>query len=391
MKKPRILVFIPNYLPGYRNGGVLRTIVNTVDWLLDDCEFWIVTRDRDLGDTQQYPGISTTEWQLVEGAMVRYLGPDQLSLAALAELVNATPHDMIHLNSFFDPVFTIKMLIARRIGKLPRRPLVLSPRGEFVDGPLKLKYRKKIAYIALSKLAGFYRDIVWHASSQLEMRDFVKVLKLDASAVKVALDLPSKVNLETPAGALSSDGRLRLVFLSRLTREKNLDYALRTLKKVKADVVFDIFGPDEDAKYWEECRAIIQTLPSNVTVTYHGPVVPTQVAGIFGRYDMFFFPSRGENYGHVIAESVSVGTKVLISNNTPWLNLAREGLGWDVDLHDDSAFVGIIEDMAAKGQTARLKERQGVKENALKRLLDPKVVNDNRALFSVPEASRMSY
>lgn len=391
MSKPKILVFIPNYLPGYKNGGILRTVANTVDWLADDCEFWIVTRDRDLGSDVRYDGISTTEWMPVEGAMVRYLAPEQLSVASIAALVNATPHDMVHLNSFFDPVFSIKMLLARRLGKLPARPLVLSPRGEFVDGPLKLKYPKKITYITLSKLAGFYRNITWHASSLLEMEGFIKVMKVDAASVKVALDLPSKVNLEAPASALFSDDCLRLVFLSRLTREKNLDYALRTLKKVKANVVFDIYGPDEDAAYWDECQALIGALPDNVKVTYHGAVVPTQVPAIFASYDVFFFPSRGENYGHVIAEAVSVGTKVLISNNTPWLNLASEGLGWDVDLQDEAVFVGMIEDMAAKGMAARVHERQQVKTNALKRLLDPKVVNDNRAVFCVPAVSRLPH
>ncbi len=41
-RKTKILVFIPNYLPGYKSGGILRSVVNTVDWLNNDFEFWIV-------------------------------------------------------------------------------------------------------------------------------------------------------------------------------------------------------------------------------------------------------------------------------------------------------------------------------------------------------------
>ena len=55
--KPIILVFIGNYLPGYKAGGILRNIANTVDHLSEEFEFKIVTRDRDLGDEKPYQNI----------------------------------------------------------------------------------------------------------------------------------------------------------------------------------------------------------------------------------------------------------------------------------------------------------------------------------------------
>lgn len=379
--KPKVLVFIPNYLPGYKSGGILRTVVNTVVWLNSDYEFWIVTRDRDLGSDEPYQGISTNEWQYVEGAMVLYLPPESITTHKLSKLIVDTSHDLIHLNSFFDSVFTIKVLLARRMGWVSRNPLILSPRGEFVEGPLKLKYTKKISYIYLSKLLGFYKDVIWHASSKYELQDFVKVMNVDIGDVHVALDLPSKINVDTPNSTLLTDSTLRIIFLSRLTREKNLDCALRILKNVKSKIIFDIYGPDEDPLYWRECEAYITQLPNNVTVTYHGSVTPSEVAEIFNCYDLFFFPSRGENYGHVIAEAISVGTKVLISKNTPWLDLDVDGLGWDVDLRDESLFIKVIEEMAGEPLNERLKKRAIVKQSALKRLMDPKVLNDNRELF----------
>ena len=70
---------------------------------------------------------------------------------------------------------------------------------------------------------------------------------------------------------------------------------------------------------------------------------PNEVVGTFSKYDLFLFPSGGENYGHVIAESLSSGTPVLISKNTPWLDLESQNLGWDIDLKDMDSFVEIIE------------------------------------------------
>src|SRR3546814_17574361 len=37
----------------------------------------------------------------------------------------------------------------------------------------------------------------------------------------------------------------------------------------------------------------------------------------------------GENYGHVIAEALEAGLRLLISDQTPWRGLAEAGVGHD--------------------------------------------------------------
>jgi len=71
--KPVILVFTGRYLPGYKAGGILCNVINTVDFLCDKFEFRIVTRDRDLGDEASYSGIGVDKWQRVGNAHVYYL------------------------------------------------------------------------------------------------------------------------------------------------------------------------------------------------------------------------------------------------------------------------------------------------------------------------------
>ena len=41
----------------------------------------------------------------------------------------------------------------------------------------------------------------------------------------------------------------------------------------------------------------------------------------FGNNDFLILPTKGENFGHVIAESLSASLPVIISQNTPWRNL----------------------------------------------------------------------
>jgi len=382
--KPIILTFVGNYLPGYKSGGILRSISNTVDYLCDDFEFWIVTRDRDLGEENPYPGVRLNQWQQVGNAMVYYLQPQSSGIKDMLNLIVSTPHKVLYLNSFFDS-FTVKVLLIRRLGWANFKQVIVAPRGEFAWGSLGLKYPKKLVYILLSRLLGFYEKVVWQASSEFEAQDIIKVMKINSDTVHIALDLPNKINPDqtpdTSSQLTSGSEGLRLIFLSRIAREKNLDYALRVLSKVDIKVVLDIYGPAVDAAYWKECCELIRQLPDNVTVNYLDGVNPADVVHVFSRYDLFLFPTAGENYGHVIAESLAAGTPVLVSTETPWRNLQADGLGWDIDLIQIDSFVEVIRGFALLSNNERLKRRAIIKSKIMERLLDPSVIEANRQLF----------
>jgi glycosyltransferase involved in cell wall biosynthesis len=382
--RPIILTFIGNYLPGYKAGGILRTIVNTVDHLCDEFEFRIVTRDRDLGDAEPYPDIKLKQWQKVGNAMVYYLPPQSSSLRDIHQLILGTPHHVLYLNSYFDP-FTVMALLNRKFRRKPYKPVIVAPWGEFAWASLKQKYAKKFVYIQAARLFGLYKNVTWRASSEFEKSDIIKVMKIKSNAIHITGDFPIKsipsALFEAAHQPSSEHVELKIVFLSRISREKNLDYALRVLSKVKARVIFDIYGPAENAAYWKECQAIIGQLPANVKVNYLGSVDPNQVVNIFSRYDLFLFPSGGEAYGHVIAECLISGTPVLISTDTPWRNLQADGLGWDIDLTQAGSYVEIIEKYAQLSEDERMEKRTIIQDKIMKRLLDPAVLEANRTLF----------
>jgi len=382
--KLAILAFVGNYLPGYRAGGILRSLVNTVDYLCDDFKFWIVTRDRDLGEDKPYADIKLNQWQQVGNAMVYYLQPHSSKIKNILNLIVGTPHHVLYLNSFFDP-FTIKVLLIRKFSRVNFKHVIVAPRGEFAWGSLRLKYFKKLAYIQIARLFGFYKKVTWQASSELEALDIIKVMQIKPDAIHIMPDLPYKIipdkSLNVTFQPAPDCEGLRIVFLSRIAREKNLDYALRVLSKVNTRVFFDIYGPAEDATYWKECQELISKLPANVTVNYLGSVSPNEVIHIFSRYDLFLFPTAGENYGHVIAESLMAGTPVLISDKTPWRNLQANGLGWDIDLDRMDSFVAVIEKLALVSVDERANKRNLIKTKIMKRLFNPATLEANRQFF----------
>lgn len=382
--KPVILTFVGRYLPGYKQGGILRTIVNTVDHLCHDFDFWVVTRDRDSGDDKPYHDIKYNQWQTVGNATVYYCSPQASTMKSIFNLIVTTPHDILYLNSFFDP-FTVKTLLLRKFGRVKFKPIIVAPRGEFAWGSLKLKYLKKFIYMQVTRLFGLYSQVTWQASSEFEAQDIINVMKIKPEVIHIARDLPVSIISERLCDAtvpvVSENEGLSIIFLSRIAREKNLDYALKVLSKVKSKVKFDIYGPISDPIYWEKCQVLASQLPDHVAVNYLRSVSPDEVVPIFSCYDLFLFPTAGENYGHVIAESLTAGTPVLISDKTSWCNLQKDELGWNVTLDDMHIFVERIEEFALLSHTERLKKRAVIKTKTRSLLLAPGMLEANRQLF----------
>jgi glycosyltransferase involved in cell wall biosynthesis len=82
------------------------------------------------------------------------------------------------------------------------------------------------------------------------------------------------------------------------------------------------------------------------------------VRGIFSRHDLFLFPTRGENFGHVIFESLAAGTPVLVSDRTPWQDLDAAGVGWVRSLDRMQDFVDVIDRFAMLPPDERLAMRR---------------------------------
>jgi glycosyltransferase involved in cell wall biosynthesis len=394
--KPKILCFTDYYLPGFRGGGPIRTIANMVAHLNDEFEFWIVTRDRDLLANVSYPNILVDDWNIVGNAKVFYASPTNFSFIGVLRLLRSMPFDILYLNSFFSPVMTIQPLLIHYFGLCRQTPVVLAPRGEFSSGAMALKKTKKDLYFALIKLLKLYRGLIWQASSEFEVNDIKNTLALigvrgaimNAPDLLSALNnqlreiLPVLVDSEAQLPKLRIPGPLRLVFLSRISPKKNLDYLLRALVKVKMPVELSIYGPDEDALYWALCKDLIKILPRHVTITYHGEVNYEDVARSFAVHDLFVFPTRGENFGHVIYEALSVGTSVLVSDQTPWQADSRGALQVLALDHPD-AWTDAINQWAAFDDPSFSERRAAAKQYAIDYIANSHAVQQNRSLFQL--------
>lgn len=384
MSRPIVLVFVRYYLPGFKAGGPIRSIDNLVGHLGDEFDFHIVTSDRDLGDVAAYLRGTADVRRKVGKATVTYLSPNEQGFSGICRLLRTTPHDVVCLNSFFEPVFSAIPLLLRRFGLTPDTPYLIAPRGELSRGALGLKAWKKQLYLHAVRIGGLVRDVGWQASSAYEASEIVHALGVDPARIHVA---PNPSPLESEQfNVVSSSHRdpgipLKVLFLSRIAPKKNLHFALQTIARIQEPVLFDIYGPVTDDVYWRRCQADIASLPSHVKVAYRGAVQPEQVREVMAGHDLFFLPTLGENFGHVIAEALSVGTPVLIADTTPWRDLEIAGVGWDLPLDGEQAFLHCIEHCVRLGAKEYEAWRASIRRFAAARLSDPDVIKANRTLL----------
>ena len=353
-KRPRILTLIDHYPPAYKAGGPVRSVSNLVERLGDDLEFWVVTRDRDLGEAAPLPGVRAGVWTRVGLAMVYYAAPWGLSPAALHRLAREVMPDVVYLNSFFSTL-SITYLALRRLGLAPAVPVILAPRGELSPGALALKRTKKQIFVVAARAVKLHEGIIYQASAELEKKEIstsmfgntsVRVAPNPSQPVKLAGDANIRVAPDLPrleAGQMvrycsKRPGAARFIFLSRISPKKNLRFALDLLRYATGDVVLDVFGPLESHAYWEGCQGIIQSLPPSVRVSYKGAVEYSHVAETLAGYHFLLFPTLSENFGHVIFEALGTGCPLVISDRTPWRGLVEKGLGWDIPLEEPTAW-----------------------------------------------------
>ncbi len=364
MNKRKILILIGTYLPGQRAGGPVQTIKNLTDRLGEEYDFYILTADRDLGCDTPYEGIVYGQWNQVGKAKVRYVPEGRFTQANILEASQGA--DIIYICICFNSYARIAMRLKKQ-GRIGGK-IVIAAMGLFSPGAFHIKYVKKKLYMELLKACGYFKLVEWSVTSEKEKTDVKRVVGRKA-VCRIAEDIPRCMQ-RIPEPAIKDARGLRIIFLSRISPEKNLDYALDVLKNVKAKIIFDIYGVNEDKRYFDVCMSKAKNLPGHIQCSYKGAVMPDKVIEIFSGYHVFLFPTLGENFGHVIYEAMAGGCIPIISNRTPWQRISDDQIAWGLPLEEPDRFVQAIQciaDMsAAECSAAQLRAAQFAWEYAQK-------------------------
>ncbi len=377
--KKTILLFIDWYLPGYKAGGPIQSCANLVDHLQEDYCFKIVTRDTDYCETKQYENVKSNQWNTISSnTNVYYFSSDELNKKNIYKLIENTEFDVVYLNGIFSYLFTIIPLLYFRKNK--KRKVIIAARGMFASGALAIKRQKKQLFLSFAKLLGLYNKVIFHATNEAEKQDIINAIG-NKNEIKIAGNLSKKIALETFISKPKRAGFVKLFNIARVAPEKNLKYALEILKEVKVSVQFDYYGPIYDVNYHNECKRVIEKLPAHINVNYKGVIPNNEVNKTLKNYDALFMPTLGENFGHIILESLLASCPVIISDQTPWQNLETEKSGWAIPLQDFNKYVDAITQLANSDEKQFNDFALAAYQKAKTFIENKDLISSNRALF----------
>lgn len=340
MAQKKILICIDWFSPGFRAGGPIKSIVNLANTITANFQLYIYTSDRDLGMQQPYPNIEVNTWvEYGNNIFVKYNAPANQTKQNLINTISALQPNTIYLNSIFSNHFSIQVLRVQK--HFTNIKYVLAPRGMLRQSALAFKPFKKKLFLFVAKLIGLYKHTEFHATDAIEINDIQKQIAANAIVTQVS-NCPALPIAEVKH-IIKITNHINLLFIGRIHPIKNLHLVLHCVQKLEGIIVLNIVGVLEDEAYWQECTKQINTLTANVTVNFLNEIEPTQLVAIIENNHLLILPTKGENFGHAIYESLALGRPVIISDQTPWRNLQQYNAGWDLPLSNQTEFVNALQ------------------------------------------------
>ena len=333
--KTKILICSDWFTPGFKAGGPIRSVVNFIERFKDEYEIFVLTTDRDLGDTESFGHIETNKWIRQDGFEAMYLSPDKLQYQFVKSIIKSLNPDKIYLNSMFSR-FTIFSLIS----SLYTNKIVLAPRGMLRLSALSVKPIRKYLYLSILRLFNVDQHIAFHSTS-IEETKSIKQIFPTAPTIIEASNLPIAVS-KALLPHNKTKGELKMVFVGRSHPIKNLLFLLSCLENIKGNCTLKIITTKEDEHYWQQCLSTIKILTHVSTIVLFN-VPHHEVKEHMEWADLFVLPTQGENFGHAIFEALAVGCPVLISDQTPWANLEKENAGFAIPLSSPNSYSLVIQ------------------------------------------------
>ncbi|WP_245562512.1 glycosyltransferase [Nocardia araoensis] len=200
-------------------------------------------------------------------------------------------------------------------------PLVLFSH-ERIDAILRSRVPRGFPLTAAADLAN---RRLWVRAEKVVVTSRFATAEFDRVGARNVRRIPLGVDLTTfrPAGeppSGRSDDPVRLVLVSRLSREKRAERAIQAVRVLVESGVRCVLSVIGDGPL----RSRLEHLAAGLPVVFHGHLTDrTAMAALVAAADIAVFPSPAETFGLAVLEALACGTPVVV----PTAGAARELVG----------------------------------------------------------------
>jgi len=235
---------------------------------------------------------------------------------------------LFHYTVFFSLLFSV----------LLRKKIILCPRGSFSFFTLSNKriWLKKMwlfLFVSLIK-----KKIIWQASSDLEKQDILSYFpKANVTIISDGIDVDSFSN----SNKINKKDLLKKYTNKDFNKVSDIIFSMGRLHQIKRfDILIEAFklylnqnenaklliaGADDGVK--KNLKNQIKELNLEDKVFLIGLINFHQKKEIFNNCSFFSLASEFESFGIVVAEALSCGVPVVVSDKTSWKNIERNNCG----------------------------------------------------------------
>lgn len=283
---------------------------------------------------------------------------------------NAKAYDLAHIHALFSPVSSCSAAIARS----QQLPYILRPLGTLDPADLQKKRQLKRLYAAVLERPNLAGAAAIHFTSEQEAKTserFNTVTRDVVLPLGVSLPLSASSSIHEKYGIPTN--KPILLFMSRIDPKKGLDLLLPALENLDSNFHFVLAGGNpQDPSYEATIRDRIQYSQLKDKTSIVGFVTGGEKTALLEAADLFVLPSYYENFGIAVAEAMSVGTPVVISDQVHiWQDIERSRSGWIAQCNVESLTQALKEALAnrveqiQRGKNAQIFAQQNYSWDAI--------------------------
>lgn len=360
---PRILHFLPVYIPAWQYGGPVQSVSRLCESLAScGASVQVVTTNAGI---PAYSDLTQPLSTQVNGVHVTYYPVDRpgntIYSQSLVDSIHAhlSASDVLHLSSIWQP---LGLPIQRKAHRLDV-PVIHSLRGALGPYSLSQKRYKKLPYFYLFEKPVLQKASLIHCTTPQEAREIERLnLRPRLSILPNSVDLtdlhymPSVGRSWRKSQGLPLTKKL-ITIIGRLHHKKGLDILPEVLSSLDSSLWhLVIVGNDDDGSG----QKLIQSLSSyglSSQLTLLPTVSPEDLAPIYNASDLLLLPSRHENFGNVVVEALACGSSVLMTDTVGVSDLLHHCPGAFVSNRTVSSFTSSLD-------RALSQERPGAKSES---------------------------
>ena len=305
-KKNKSLLMVSRYYyPFYEAGGPVKSTKNFIKFNSSKFNIMLLTSSKSL---------STSKNKNYLNKDIFYLNKFDFVKKIFSEVYIKKSVDLVYVNSFFN-FYSFSAILISSFSNLR---LFIHSRGVLKQAQINHKKYKKKLYIFLIKF--FCNKFTFLVNETGEKETIEKYF----NNPKITFTINY---VDKPRENITKSNK-KFFFFSRISSEKGLLFLLNLINDI--DVDLDIYGNIWDIEYFKKCEKLLK-LNKNSKVIYKGVIEPDKVDEIISKYHCLILPTRGENFGHVIYESLKNSVPVISTKNIPWV-LSEKKCGANVEL-----------------------------------------------------------